>query len=44
MGGARNRVAIVSGDKVEEWPDMTKEEVAARLALVIADKLETIVV
>lgn len=40
MGGDRNTVRIVSKLGVEEWPDMTKEEVAARLAGKIAEALE----
>ncbi|PRD43306.1 bifunctional phosphopantothenoylcysteine decarboxylase/phosphopantothenate--cysteine ligase CoaBC [Phyllobacterium phragmitis] len=42
MGGDRNTVRIVSKLNVEEWPDLTKEEVAARLAQKIAEALETI--
>ena len=37
MGGDRNRVRIVSNDGVEDWPDMSKAEVAARLAARIAE-------
>jgi phosphopantothenoylcysteine decarboxylase/phosphopantothenate--cysteine ligase len=44
MGGARNRVRIVSRAGVEEWPELSKDEVAARLAALIAKKLENIVV
>lgn len=44
MGGARNRVSIVSRDGVEQWPEMSKEAVAERLALMIADRLKTITV
>ncbi|WP_044548317.1 bifunctional phosphopantothenoylcysteine decarboxylase/phosphopantothenate--cysteine ligase CoaBC [Mesorhizobium japonicum] len=44
MGGDRNRVRIVSKAGVEEWPEMTKDEVAARLATFIAERLKTIVV
>jgi phosphopantothenoylcysteine decarboxylase/phosphopantothenate--cysteine ligase len=44
MGGDRNRVRIVSGAGVEAWPEMSKEEVAERLAALIAEKLRTIVV
>lgn len=43
MGGDRNSVRIVSAGGVEEWPEMTKDEVAARLASLIADKLKTTV-
>ncbi|MEP9396654.1 bifunctional phosphopantothenoylcysteine decarboxylase/phosphopantothenate--cysteine ligase CoaBC [Mesorhizobium sp. KR2-14] len=41
MGGDRNRVKIVSKAGIEEWPDMTKAEVAERLAEVIAERLKT---
>jgi phosphopantothenoylcysteine decarboxylase / phosphopantothenate---cysteine ligase len=44
MGGDRNKVRIVSKSGVEEWPEMGKEEVAARLAALIAERLKTIVV
>ncbi|MDP2734043.1 MAG: bifunctional phosphopantothenoylcysteine decarboxylase/phosphopantothenate--cysteine ligase CoaBC, partial [Hoeflea sp.] len=37
MGGNRNRVRIVSQNGVEEWPDMSKDEVAERLAARIAE-------
>ena len=39
MGGARNRVSIVSADAVEAWPELGKDEVAARLARLVADRL-----
>ncbi|MGE0501228.1 MAG: bifunctional phosphopantothenoylcysteine decarboxylase/phosphopantothenate--cysteine ligase CoaBC [Rhizobiaceae bacterium] len=39
MGGARNRVRIVSAAGVEEWPELDKDEVAARLALLVAARL-----
>ncbi|WP_159587010.1 bifunctional phosphopantothenoylcysteine decarboxylase/phosphopantothenate--cysteine ligase CoaBC [Chelativorans xinjiangense] len=39
MGGERNRVHLVSGEDVEEWPEMTKEDVAERLAVLIAGML-----
>ena len=42
MGGDRNRVKIVSRDGIEAWPEMSKAEVAARLAALIAEKLRTI--
>ncbi len=44
MGGDRNRVRIVSKAGVDEWPEMSKEEVAARLAALIAERLKTIAV
>jgi phosphopantothenoylcysteine decarboxylase / phosphopantothenate---cysteine ligase len=39
MGGDRNRVRIVSALGVEDWPEMSKEQVAARLAELVAVKL-----
>ena len=36
MGGARNRVHLVTADGVEDWPDLAKEEVGRRLAERIA--------
>ena len=42
MGGARNRVSIVSKAGVDEWPEMSKEEVARRLAELVAKRLESI--
>ncbi|WP_422372308.1 bifunctional phosphopantothenoylcysteine decarboxylase/phosphopantothenate--cysteine ligase CoaBC [Hoeflea sp.] len=39
MGGDRNRVRIVSNDGVEDWPDLSKDEVAERLAARIAERL-----
>ncbi|PWK70743.1 bifunctional phosphopantothenoylcysteine decarboxylase/phosphopantothenate--cysteine ligase CoaBC [Aminobacter sp. AP02] len=44
MGGDRNRVRIVSGGGVDEWPDLSKQEVAARLAALVAERLKTITV
>ncbi|TIU52001.1 MAG: bifunctional phosphopantothenoylcysteine decarboxylase/phosphopantothenate synthase, partial [Mesorhizobium sp.] len=44
MGGDRNKVRIVSRAGVEEWPEMGKDEVAARLAALIAERLQTVVV
>jgi phosphopantothenoylcysteine decarboxylase/phosphopantothenate--cysteine ligase len=40
MGGARNQVHLVTGSGVEDWDDMPKEDVAARLADRIADALK----
>jgi len=42
MGGDRNRVRIVSRSGVEEWPELTKAEVASRLAELIAERLKTV--
>jgi phosphopantothenoylcysteine decarboxylase/phosphopantothenate--cysteine ligase len=39
MGGSRNRVKLIRRDGVEQWPDLTKEEVAERLAALIAKQL-----
>jgi phosphopantothenoylcysteine decarboxylase/phosphopantothenate--cysteine ligase len=44
MGGERNRVRIVSRTGVEEWPELSKDEVAARFAALIAKKLESVTV
>ncbi len=39
MGGDRNRVRIVSHDGVDEWPEMTKQETADRIATLVAERL-----
>jgi phosphopantothenoylcysteine decarboxylase/phosphopantothenate--cysteine ligase len=39
MGGATNEVHLITGDGVEDWPEMTKTAVAARLMEKIADEL-----
>ena len=39
MGGDRNSVVIVSRDGHDEWPEMGKDDVAERLAQLIADRL-----
>ncbi len=39
MGGERNLVRIVSRDGVADWPEMSKQEVARRLAETIAERL-----
>ncbi|SON53720.1 DNA/pantothenate metabolism flavoprotein [Hartmannibacter diazotrophicus] len=41
FGGDANTVHLVGKDAVEDWPTMTKDEVAARLASVIAARLDT---
>ncbi|MEX3011181.1 bifunctional phosphopantothenoylcysteine decarboxylase/phosphopantothenate--cysteine ligase CoaBC [Hoeflea sp. TYP-13] len=41
MGGDRNHVRIVSASGVEDWPEMDKQSVAAKLALEIAQRLQT---
>ena len=40
FGGDANTVHVVSAAGVEDWPTLSKEEVADRLALRIADALE----
>ncbi len=40
MGGDRNRIHLISEAGTEDWPDMTKSEVGARLAARIAEKLK----
>jgi phosphopantothenoylcysteine decarboxylase/phosphopantothenate--cysteine ligase len=39
FGGERNTVHLVSAEGVEDWPTLAKNEVAARLAERIADRL-----
>ncbi|MGL4197467.1 MAG: bifunctional phosphopantothenoylcysteine decarboxylase/phosphopantothenate--cysteine ligase CoaBC [Allorhizobium sp.] len=39
MGGDRNRVKLIYRDGVEAWPDLSKDEVAERLALWIATQI-----
>jgi phosphopantothenoylcysteine decarboxylase / phosphopantothenate---cysteine ligase len=39
MGGTRNRVHLVSAEGVEDWPEMSKDEVAIRLVERIAKRL-----
>jgi len=39
MGGARNQVKIISASGVDAWPDMSKSEVAERLAALIVERL-----
>ncbi len=41
MGGARNRVHLVTASGVEDWPEMSKAEVAAKLVARIAAHLGT---
>ena len=41
FGGDRNTIHLVDEDGVEDWPAMTKREVAGRLAERIADRLST---
>jgi len=39
MGGRNNRVHLVTGEGVEDWPEAAKEEVARRLMARIAEAL-----
>lgn len=39
MGGTRNSVKIISKAGVAEWPELSKDEVATRLADLIASRL-----
>jgi phosphopantothenoylcysteine decarboxylase/phosphopantothenate--cysteine ligase len=39
MGGDRNRVRVVSNDGTEDWPEMSKADVADRLAALVAERL-----
>ncbi|MCM2434501.1 bifunctional phosphopantothenoylcysteine decarboxylase/phosphopantothenate--cysteine ligase CoaBC [Agrobacterium rosae] len=39
MGGDRNSVKVISKTGVEAWPDLDKNEVARRLAALIAEKI-----
>lgn len=41
MGGARNRVHLVTADGVEDWPEAGKAEVARRLIERVTDVLDT---
>ena len=39
MGGTRNSVKLIRHDGIEQWPDLSKDEVAERLAALIAERL-----
>jgi len=39
MGGTRNRVAIISRDGIDSWPDMAKSDVAEKLVALMVEKL-----
>ena len=39
MGGDRNRIVLLSPDGAAEWPEMSKDEVAERLAALVAKRL-----
>lgn len=40
MGGGENAVTLISADGAEDWPRMSKDQVAARLAARIAEALK----
>ncbi len=40
MGGTRNSVKLISRDGIEQWPDLSKDEVADWLAALIAERLK----
>lgn len=40
MGGTRNAVKLISAYGVEAWPELSKDEVADRLARLIAERLQ----
>ena len=39
MGGSENQIHLVSAAGIEDWPRLAKDDVAARLALRIAEAL-----
>ena len=39
MGGQRNRVHLVRDSGIEDWPEMSKEEVARRLVARVAEEI-----
>jgi len=39
MGGHRNRVHLITGDGVEDWPEASKEEIAKRLIARVSEAL-----
>jgi phosphopantothenoylcysteine decarboxylase/phosphopantothenate--cysteine ligase len=39
MGGTENAVTVISADGAEEWPRMSKDQVAAKLAAKVAEAL-----
>ncbi|MGB3724101.1 MAG: phosphopantothenoylcysteine decarboxylase, partial [Pacificimonas sp.] len=40
MGGSANKVHLVTGDGVEDWPDLPKSEVAKRLVRKISETMK----
>ncbi len=39
MGGTRNSVKLISRAGIDQWPDMAKDDVAEKLAVLIAERL-----
>jgi phosphopantothenoylcysteine decarboxylase/phosphopantothenate--cysteine ligase len=39
MGGEQNEIHLITGDGIEDWPRLDKQEVARRLAARIAEAL-----
>ncbi|MBB4009526.1 bifunctional phosphopantothenoylcysteine decarboxylase/phosphopantothenate--cysteine ligase CoaBC [Allorhizobium taibaishanense] len=39
MGGDRNRVKLIFKDRIEDWPEMDKDAVGEKLALMLAEML-----
>jgi phosphopantothenoylcysteine decarboxylase/phosphopantothenate--cysteine ligase len=39
MGGARNRVYLITADRISDWPEASKEDVARRLIACVAAAL-----
>lgn len=39
MGGSKNAVHLVMEDKIEDWPEMTKEQVASKLITKMVEQL-----
>jgi phosphopantothenoylcysteine decarboxylase/phosphopantothenate--cysteine ligase len=37
FGGSKNRVSLVTKDKVEPWPEMPKEEISTKLVARLAE-------
>jgi len=42
MGGTRNRVKIISAEGAEDWPEMSKDAVAERLAGLVAQRISLV--
>ena len=40
MGGHRNRVHLITGEGIEDWPEAAKEDIARHLIARIAEELE----